>query len=43
MDPLAHILLTRAIVGKQPRILLAGIVADAPFYLTYPPLAHPAG
>lgn len=36
MDPLTHILITRALVGREPATQLAGIAADAPFYLTYP-------
>jgi hypothetical protein len=36
MDILTHILLTRSLVGKQPRVLMAGVAPDAPFYLTYP-------
>ena len=36
MDQLTH-LITRALVGKQPHILLAGIAAAVPFYVTYSP------
>jgi len=36
MDPLTHIWLTRRVVGTNPTIVLAGMMADAPFYLTYP-------
>jgi hypothetical protein len=36
MDILTHVLLTRTWVGKQPRVLMAGVASDAPFYLTYP-------
>lgn len=36
MDPLTHILVTRTLVGREPATQLAGIAADAPFYLTYP-------
>ena len=36
MDPLTHILLTRKLVSKRPRVLAAGTLPDAPFYLAYP-------
>lgn len=36
MDLLTHILLTRRFVGKAPALVIAGILPDAPFYLTYP-------
>jgi hypothetical protein len=36
MDPLTHVLVTRIFVGRRPTTLLAGILPDAPFYLTYP-------
>jgi hypothetical protein len=36
MDPLTHVLVTRIFVGRRPTTLLAGVAADAPFYLTYP-------
>jgi hypothetical protein len=35
MDPLTHVLVTRIFVDHRPTTLLAGIAADAPFYLTY--------
>ena len=37
MDPVTHIVLTRALIGRERTTLLAGVLADAPFYLTYPP------
>jgi hypothetical protein len=36
MDPITHLLVTRVFVGRKRTTLLAGIVPDAPFYLTYP-------
>jgi len=36
MDPVTHILVTHALVGRRPTTLLAGVAADPPFYLTYP-------
>lgn len=36
MDPLTHVLVTRIFVDRRPTTLLAGVLADAPFYLTYP-------
>ena len=36
MDPLTHIVLTRAAVGKDLSVLLAGLGPDLSFYLTYP-------
>ncbi len=36
MDPLTHIFLARTLIDKRPTTLLAGVVADAPWYLTYP-------
>lgn len=36
MDPLTHLFITRKVFGREPVILLAGILPDAPFYLTYP-------
>jgi hypothetical protein len=36
VDPVTHTVVTRLCVGRSPGILLAGVVADAPFYLTYP-------
>lgn len=36
MNPLTHVLVTRIFVGRRSTTLLAGVAADAPFYLTYP-------
>jgi hypothetical protein len=37
MDPLTHLLITRKLVGTDRHVILAGLAADLPFYLTYPP------
>jgi hypothetical protein len=36
MDPLTHLLITRSAVGTDRQVLVAGLAADIPFYLTYP-------
>lgn len=36
MDPITHIVITRTLVGRSARVVAAGMLADAPFYLTYP-------
>ena len=36
MDPLTHVLLTRKLISKRPRVLLASVGPDASFYLTFP-------
>jgi hypothetical protein len=36
MDVLTHTWLTRKLIGKQPRVTVAGIGSDVSFYLTYP-------
>ena len=36
MDILSHIIITRRFIGKETATVLAGIVPDTPFYLTYP-------
>jgi hypothetical protein len=36
MDPLTHLLITRSAVGTDCQVLVAGLAADIPFYLTYP-------
>lgn len=36
MDLISHTLITRKFVGKEKSTLLAGIIADTPFYCTYP-------
>ena len=36
MDPLTHLLITRKVIGPDSKVVLAGLAADAPFYLTYP-------
>ncbi len=36
MEPITHVWLTRRLVGKDSGTVLAGILPDAPFYLTYP-------
>ena len=36
MDPLTHLLITRKAVGTDRKIVVAGLAADIPFYLTYP-------
>ncbi len=37
MDSLTHLLITRKLLGTDPRILIAGLAPDLPLYLTYPP------
>lgn len=36
MDPLTHLLTTRLLVGRSVPALVAGLVPDLPFYLSYP-------
>jgi hypothetical protein len=36
MDIISHILITRRLIGTDRPTVLAGIVADTPFYCTYP-------
>ena len=36
MDPLTHILITRKVISPDRKVVLAGLAADVPFYLTYP-------
>ncbi len=36
MDPITHLLTTRKLIGSQRTVVLAGLLPDAPFYLTYP-------
>jgi hypothetical protein len=36
MDLLTHIVITRKVVDRSARIIAAGVLADAAFYLTYP-------
>ena len=36
MDPLSYLLLTRKLIGTDREVLMAGLAADMPFYLTYP-------
>ena len=36
MDLITHIVITRKLVGRSARVVAAGVLADAPFYLTYP-------
>lgn len=36
MDLLSHIVITRKLVGRDVKVVLAGLVADVPFYLLYP-------
>jgi hypothetical protein len=36
MDPLTHLVITRACVGRQRTAIIAGVVPDIPFYATYP-------
>ena len=36
MDPLTHVLVTCSFVDRRPTTLLAGVLADAPFYLMNP-------
>jgi len=37
MDSLTHLIVTRKLVGTDCSVILAGLAADLPFYLTYPP------
>ena len=37
MDPLTHVLITRKMVGTDYQVVIAGLLADLPFYLLYPP------
>src|SRR3569623_659125 len=36
MDPISHIFITRKIIGTNKVCLVAAIIADLPFYATYP-------
>lgn len=36
MEPLTHTLLTCKLIGKETRVLVAGVGPDISFYLTYP-------
>ncbi|MCB8985833.1 MAG: hypothetical protein H6659_18540 [Ardenticatenaceae bacterium] len=36
MDPLTHLVITGKVFGRDRAVLLAGVLPDAPFYLTYP-------
>ncbi|HRV96495.1 MAG TPA: hypothetical protein P5526_30350 [Anaerolineae bacterium] len=36
MDPLTHLFITRKVIGAEPTVVVAGLAADTPFYLTYP-------
>ncbi len=36
MDPITHLLVTHTLIGSEPRVIVAGLAPDAPFYLTYP-------
>ncbi|MCP4420866.1 MAG: hypothetical protein GY805_30010 [Chloroflexi bacterium] len=36
MEPITHIWLTRQLIGKERKLILSGILPDAPFYTTYP-------
>ena len=36
MDPLTHLVITYKIVSPKRSVVLAGLAADLPFYLTYP-------
>ena len=36
MDLLTHIVITRKVVDRSAWIIAAGVLADTPFYLTYP-------
>ncbi|MCB0212751.1 MAG: hypothetical protein KDJ52_25635 [Anaerolineae bacterium] len=36
IDPLTHLLITRKVIGTQPTVVIAGLAADTPFYVTYP-------
>ena len=36
MDPLTHVLATRKLISKDRNVVIAGVAADTPFYLTYP-------
>jgi hypothetical protein len=36
MDPLTHLLVTRKLIDTRRSVVLAGVLPDAPFYLTYP-------
>lgn len=36
MDPLSHLLITRAIFGPSRAVLVACLAPDIPFYATYP-------
>jgi hypothetical protein len=37
VDPITHLVATAVLVGRDRRTLLAGVLADLPFYATYPP------
>jgi hypothetical protein len=36
MDIISHVLITRRLIGTEQPTVLAGIMADSPFYCTYP-------
>lgn len=36
MDPVTHLVITRLCVGAERSVLISGVVADLPFYATYP-------
>jgi len=36
MDPVTHYVITRRYVGNERTTIVAGLLADTPFYLTYP-------
>ena len=36
MDPISHLLICAALVGREPGVLLASLVPDLPWYVLYP-------
>lgn len=36
MDPLSHLIVTRALVGADRMVLVTAVLPDLPFYSTYP-------
>ena len=36
MDPLTHLYITRKVMNTDRTVVIAGLAADTPFYLTYP-------
>jgi hypothetical protein len=36
MDPITHLIATRKLISSDRKVMVAGLAADAPFYLTYP-------